>query len=121
MPALTTGICRSDLLSDARFTDDAKGAANSAALTEILDEAFASQPLAHWREALDQAHITYGAVRAPNEVIKDRQLLANDIIVPLEGGGEHLKFTVSRPLQVRDVSKVSHGELPISVSTTKKC
>jgi crotonobetainyl-CoA:carnitine CoA-transferase CaiB-like acyl-CoA transferase len=107
VPALTTGISRSDLLSDARFTDDAKRAANSAALTEIVAEAFASQPLAHWREAFDQAHITYGAVRAPNEVIKEPQLLANDIIVPLQGGGEHLKFTVSSPLEARDVPKVS--------------
>src|SRR6266852_5925456 len=48
-PALVTGIGRPDLLSDARFADDAKRATNSAPLTEILDEVFVSQPLAHWR------------------------------------------------------------------------
>src|SRR5216683_2518246 len=51
-PALATAIGRPDLLSDARFADAAKQAANAAQLTEILDEVFASQPLAHWREAL---------------------------------------------------------------------
>src|SRR5467141_2349298 len=111
-PALATGIGRPDLLSDARFADDAKRAENSAPLTEVFDEVFASQPLAHWREALDRAHITYGVVRAPSEVINDPQLLANGIIVPLEGGGEHLKLTVSSPLQVRDVKKVSARRAP---------
>jgi formyl-CoA transferase len=45
-------------------------------------------------------------------VITDPQLLANDIIVPLEGGGEHLKFTVSSPLRVRDVAKVPAQRAP---------
>jgi crotonobetainyl-CoA:carnitine CoA-transferase CaiB-like acyl-CoA transferase len=111
-PALATGIGRSDLLLNARFTDDAKRAANSAQLTEILDAVFTSQPLAHWREVLEHAHITYGVVRAPSEVINDPQLLANDIIVPLAGAGERLKFTVSSPLQVHDVPKVPAMRAP---------
>src|SRR5580700_8990248 len=49
-PALAKGVGRAELLLDARFTDDAKRAANSAALAEILDKVFTSQPLAHWRE-----------------------------------------------------------------------
>src|ERR1700686_268512 len=110
--ALATGIGRSDLLLDARFTADAKRSANSAALAEILDKVFAAQPLAHWREALDHAHITYGVVRSPSDVINDPQLLANDIILPLEAAGEHLKFTVSNPLKVHDVPKVTARRAP---------
>lgn len=53
--ALATGIGRPDLVSDARFSDRAKMATNSAQLTAILDEAFRSQPIEHWREVLDQA------------------------------------------------------------------
>src|SRR6202162_3325605 len=59
-PALANGIGHPELLSDARFADDAQRAANSAQLTEILDKVFTSQPLAHWHEALEQARITYG-------------------------------------------------------------
>jgi len=51
--------------------------------------------LDHWQRAFDQAHITYGIVRSPKEVTTDPQLLANEVIVPLEGAGEHLKLTVS--------------------------
>jgi crotonobetainyl-CoA:carnitine CoA-transferase CaiB-like acyl-CoA transferase len=111
-PALAKGVGRAELLLDERFTDDAKRAANSAALAEILDKVFTSQPLAHWREVMDRAHITYGIVRTPGEVINDPQLLANDIVVPLEGAGEHLKFTVSSPLKVHDVPKVAARRAP---------
>jgi crotonobetainyl-CoA:carnitine CoA-transferase CaiB-like acyl-CoA transferase len=73
---------------------------------------FASQPLAHWREALDGAHITFGVVRSPAEVINDPQLRANDIVVPIEGAGENLKFTISSPMQVHDVTKVPAKRAP---------
>jgi crotonobetainyl-CoA:carnitine CoA-transferase CaiB-like acyl-CoA transferase len=111
-PALAKGIGRTDLLSDARFADAAARGANAAKLTEILDEVFASHPLAYWREALDQAHITYGIVRHPSEAMNDPQLVANDIIVPLEGAGEHLKLTVSSPLKVHDIAKVPARRAP---------
>ncbi len=73
---------------------------------------FAAQPLAHWREALDSAHITFGVVRSPSEVISDPQLRANDIVVPLEGAGGNLKFTISSPMQVHDVIKVPAKRAP---------
>jgi crotonobetainyl-CoA:carnitine CoA-transferase CaiB-like acyl-CoA transferase len=111
-PALAAAIGRQELLLDARFTDDAKRAANAAALTEILDVIFASQTIDHWRQAFDQAHITYGIVKSPQEVTTDPQLLANDLIVPLEGAGERLKLTVSSPLKVHGVAKVPARRAP---------
>src|SRR5258708_1190096 len=108
-------LCRSTprlALPDSRFADAAKQAANSTELTAILDEVFRSQPLPHWREALDRAHITYGVVHQPQDVINDPQLPANDIIVPLEGAGERLKLTVSSPIKVHGVSKVPARRAP---------
>jgi len=111
-PALAAAIGRQELLLDARFNDDAKRVANAPALTEILDAVFTSQTLDHWRHALDQAHITYGIVRSPEEVTTDPQLLANDVIVPLEGAGDHLKLTVSSPLKVHGAAKVPARRAP---------
>lgn len=111
-PALAKAIGRPDLVSDVRFGDEKARVANSPQLTEVLDQAFASQPLAHWRSALDQAHITYGVVRHPSEAISDPQLVANDIIVPLEGAGENLKHTISSPLKVHGVTKVPARRAP---------
>ena len=111
-PALATGIGRSDLLTDARFVDAAKQAANSTQLTAILDEVFGSQPMAHWGEVFEQAHIPFGVVQTPSEVIKDPQLRANDIIVPLEGAGGRLTSTISSPIQVHGVVKVPATRAP---------
>jgi crotonobetainyl-CoA:carnitine CoA-transferase CaiB-like acyl-CoA transferase len=111
-PALANGVGRPDLLTDARFADAAKLAANSAQLTEILDQLFASQSMAHWREVFDRAHVTFGVVRAPGEVITDPQLVENDILVPLEGAGGKLKLTVSSPFSLHDVPKVSARRAP---------
>ena len=111
-PALASGIGRPDLLTDARFADPAKLAANSAQLTAILDQLFASQSMEHWREVFDRAHVTFGVVRAPGEVITDPQLLENDILVPLEGAGGKLKRTISSPFSLHDVAKVSAKRAP---------
>ena len=110
--SLATAIGRADLLKDPRFADPAKLAANMSQLTGILDETFSAQPIAHWREVLDKVHITYGLVRDPIDVIKDPQLQANNIVVPLEGAGENLKLTVSSPIQVHGVTKVSATRAP---------
>jgi crotonobetainyl-CoA:carnitine CoA-transferase CaiB-like acyl-CoA transferase len=111
-PAFATGIGRPDLISDARFSDAASLAANAAQLTAILDEVFRSQPMAHWHDVFDHNHITFGVVRAPYEVVKDPQLLDNEIVVSLEGAGGNLKFTVSSPLHVHGVSKVAAKRAP---------
>jgi hypothetical protein len=72
-------------------------------LTAIVDEIFSSQPMAHWRQVFDKAHITYGLVRDPVDAIKDPQLRENGIVVPLEGAGGKLTSTISSPIQVHGV------------------
>jgi len=105
-------IGRPDLPTDPRFSDPAKLVANMAQLTAILDEVFAAQPMAHWSEVFDGAHVTFGAVRGPQEVINDPQLAANDIVVPLEGAGGKLGTTISSPIQVHGVAKVPARRAP---------
>jgi crotonobetainyl-CoA:carnitine CoA-transferase CaiB-like acyl-CoA transferase len=109
--ALTQAIGRPDLLKDPRFSDPAKLAANMPQLAGILDEVFAAQPMAHWYEAFNGVHITFGPVRGPQEVIEDPQLRANDIVVPLEGAGK-LTSTISSPIQVHGVAKVAARRAP---------
>jgi len=57
-------------------------------------------------------HVTFGAVRGPQEVIDDPQLRANDIVVPLEGAGGKRTSTVSSPIQVHGVAKVAAKRAP---------
>jgi crotonobetainyl-CoA:carnitine CoA-transferase CaiB-like acyl-CoA transferase len=104
--ALAMAIDRPDLITDPRFSDTAKQATNAAQLRAILDDVFAKQPMQHWHEVFDQAHITYGAILAPTEVVKDPQLRANNIVIPLEGAGGKLTSTISSPMQIHGIAKV---------------
>jgi crotonobetainyl-CoA:carnitine CoA-transferase CaiB-like acyl-CoA transferase len=104
--AVAKAIGRPDLLTDPRFSDPAKLAANMHELADILDQVFGAKPMAHWSEVLNAAHITFGAVRGPEEVVNDPQLRQNEIIVPIEGAGGKVTSTISSPIQVHGVAKV---------------
>src|SRR6185369_1984381 len=93
--AVVNAIGRPDLLTNPLFSDPKKLIANMPQLTEILDEVFGAQPMSHWYEVFSGVHVTFGAVRGPQEVIEDPQLAENDIIVPLAGAGGALTQTIS--------------------------
>jgi crotonobetainyl-CoA:carnitine CoA-transferase CaiB-like acyl-CoA transferase len=112
VPAVAKAIGRPDLLTDPRFSDPAKLTANMPQLTAILDEVFGAQPIAHWYEVFSSVHVTFGAVRGPQEVINDPQLPVNDIVVPLEGAGDKLTLTISSPIQVHGVAKAPARRAP---------
>src|ERR1700724_4481490 len=112
LAAVAKAIGRPDLLTDPRFSDPAKLTANMPQLTAILDEIFCAEPMAHRYNVFNGVHVTFGAVRGPQEVINDPQLRANDIIVPLEGAGGKLTSTISSPLQVHGVAKVPAKRAP---------
>jgi len=86
--------------------------ANMPQLTAILDDVFSTQPMPHWYEVFSGVHVTFGAVRGPQEVINDPQLPANDIVVPLEGAGGKLTSTISSPIQLHGVAKVPARRAP---------
>jgi crotonobetainyl-CoA:carnitine CoA-transferase CaiB-like acyl-CoA transferase len=110
--ALAEGIGRPDLLRDPRFADPPKLVKNMGQLTEIVDEIFSAQPMAHWREIFDKVNVTYGLVQDPHDVIKDPQLSENGIIVPLSGAGGNLKSTISSPIHVHGVTKLPAKRAP---------
>src|ERR1700719_1371066 len=112
LAAVAKAIGRPDLLTDPRFSDPAKLMTNMPQLTAILDEVFCAEPMAHWYKVFNGVHVTFGAVRGPQEVVNDPQLRANDIVVPLEGAGDKLTSTISSPLHVHGVAKVSAKRAP---------
>jgi crotonobetainyl-CoA:carnitine CoA-transferase CaiB-like acyl-CoA transferase len=111
-PVFAKAIERADLLADARFADSKSRHANSSALVAELDRLFVSQPLAHWKTVLDAARLPYGVVQVPEEIIKDPQLSANRIIVPIEDGSANPKYTVDSPFTLKEQPKVAPGVAP---------
>src|SRR6202167_1607990 len=112
LAAVANAIGRADLLKDPRFADPVKLMQNMSQLAEILDQIFRAQPMTHWYQVFNGVHVTFGAVRGPQEVIEDPQLRANDIVVPLEGAGGKLGATISSPIQVHGVTKVPARRAP---------
>src|SRR5712664_1389731 len=112
LAAVAKAIGREDLLTDPRFYDPANLMKNMPALTAIFDEVFGSHRMTHWYEVFNGVHVTFGAVRGPQEVIADPQLRLNNIVVPLEGAGGKLSSTISSPIQVHGVEKVPAKRAP---------
>ena len=112
LAAVAKAIDRGDLLTDPRFSDPDKLMQNMSQLAAILDEVFGAQPMAHWYAVFSGVHVTFGAVRGPQEVVNDPQLQLNDIVVPLEGAGGKLTSTISSPIQVHGVTKVPAKRAP---------
>ncbi|MFE6548312.1 CaiB/BaiF CoA transferase family protein [Streptomyces sp. NPDC057746] len=110
-PGLARAVERPELLEDPRFADVEGLVNNAAAVSEVLDAAFRSQPFAHWRDALDRERITFSLIQTPEKAAQDVQLRANDVVVPLEGVSD-LKETVSSPIDLRGVPKVSAKRAP---------
>jgi crotonobetainyl-CoA:carnitine CoA-transferase CaiB-like acyl-CoA transferase len=110
--AVAKAIGRPDLLTDPRFSDPAKLMTNMPQLTAILDDVFSAQPMAHWYAVFNGIHVTFGAVREPEEVINDPQLRSNEIVIPLEGAGGKLAATISSPIQVHGVAKAPARRAP---------
>jgi formyl-CoA transferase len=110
-PGLAAAVGYPSLPEDPRFADAESIARNSATLTELLDTAFRSQPLAHWREVLDRAHITYGVIQTPEEAAADPQLRVNDVVVPLQGDDD-LAETISCPITLRGLRKTPARRAP---------
>jgi formyl-CoA transferase len=111
--AVAKAIGRPDLLTDPRFSDPAKLMTNMPQLTAILDDVFSAQPMAHWYAVFNGIHVTFGAVREPEEVINDPQLRSNEIVIPLEGAGGKLTSTVNSPIQLRGIAKIPAKRAPV--------
>jgi crotonobetainyl-CoA:carnitine CoA-transferase CaiB-like acyl-CoA transferase len=110
-PELAQVLGRPELLTDERFSDMKKRSINAGALTGILDEAFRSKPLLYWKEAFGKTRITVGVVQTLDEVIHDEQMLANNILVPLQGVEQPVR-TVNSPMQVIGADKVLPRRAP---------
>jgi len=106
-PVFAKAIDRADLAADARFADSKSRTANAEALVAALDRTFGSQSLAHWKTTLDAARVPYGVAQVAEEVAKDPQLLANDIIVPIADGSPSPRYTVNSPVTIKEAPKVA--------------
>jgi crotonobetainyl-CoA:carnitine CoA-transferase CaiB-like acyl-CoA transferase len=109
---LARAIGRPELVEDPRFASHDALEANAAALVEVLDPLFASQPIAHWRKVLDDARVIFSVVQDMHDIVADPQMHANKIFMPVRDPSVGAEFTVSSPLELAGVEKVEPRRAP---------
>ncbi len=98
-PDLCRNIGRPELVDDPRFVDAATRFENRAECVRLLDETFASQTLAEWRERLANVKGVWAPVQTAREIHDDPQVAANGYLPQVEvGDGESLAL-VANPVQ----------------------
>jgi crotonobetainyl-CoA:carnitine CoA-transferase CaiB-like acyl-CoA transferase len=108
-PLLATCIGREELVHDPRFATASARQAHARELIAILDAVFAAKDLAVWRAVLDANDLVTGAVATLEDIPGDKQMLANDVLVPLGNEG---MLTVSSPFWVAEAEKAAPRQAP---------
>jgi crotonobetainyl-CoA:carnitine CoA-transferase CaiB-like acyl-CoA transferase len=91
---------RAELADDARFCDAQALMKNWQAASDVLIEAFASQPFAYWRERLKTYTGQWAPVQSFLELAGDEQALANGMLIEAQAvdGGAPMRVA-SGPVQ----------------------
>jgi crotonobetainyl-CoA:carnitine CoA-transferase CaiB-like acyl-CoA transferase len=108
-PALARCLGREDLVNDPRFATKPDRHARSLELIKLFDEIFATRDLAEWRKALDGTGLVFGVVGILDDVPTDRQMIDNDVLVPVEGEDF---LTVNSPIWIDGSAKAAARRAP---------
>lgn len=81
---LAACVERPELVEDPRFADAVSRRENSEACVRVLDEAFGSHPLSHWRERLADFDGVWAPYQTLGELHRDPQVLANGYLPTFE-------------------------------------
>jgi crotonobetainyl-CoA:carnitine CoA-transferase CaiB-like acyl-CoA transferase len=112
---LVTRLGMPEMATDARFHDATARAENSAACVARLDEAFGSQPLTHWKEALADFDGVWTTFQTLDELYDDPQVVANGYLPTMTAGNGQEVQLVASPAQFDEVAveverAPEHGE-----------
>ena len=81
---LCRAIGREDLMDDDRFRNPWDRKAREKELADLLEETFTTQDTEHWLELLDEAGVVAGPIYNMEQVYRDPQVLARDMLVDIE-------------------------------------
>jgi crotonobetainyl-CoA:carnitine CoA-transferase CaiB-like acyl-CoA transferase len=104
-PSVARAVGRPDLAEDPRYADPAQLVVNRRAAMELLDEAFATRPLAEWEDVFAREDVWYERVQSPEEALADPVLAAAGAFRDTEDG----ERTVATPV---DFSTIEPGPAP---------
>src|SRR3990172_3152631 len=94
-PGLCKALGKPELENDERFNSMEARRINNIELIKVLDETFATQPVAYWEERCRENKLIYARVQTAIEVTEDPQALANDFFVDLNHPDGHVPMVAS--------------------------
>jgi crotonobetainyl-CoA:carnitine CoA-transferase CaiB-like acyl-CoA transferase len=104
-----------DMATDPKFADSAARAENASECIARLDEAFGSQPLSYWKEALATFDGVWSPFQTLDELYDDPQVIANGYLPTMTAGnGQEVQLVANpalfdeTPVQVERAPE--HGE-----------
>ncbi len=95
-------VDRMDLLEDERFLTTAARAQNQDSLTELLEQAFASDTAEHWYRKFIEAGVPTAPINRYGDALSDPQVMAQGWVQSLELPGGATTKTFAHPIQVSD-------------------
>lgn len=113
-PGVCTSIDRPELVDDQRFSSASNIRKNAVDLIALLDEAFASQPLDHWKALFEVHDVWWAPCQSMAEVADDPQAIALESFIDTHDNsldGEQPIKTVASP--VRFGGKVFRPRRPV--------
>jgi crotonobetainyl-CoA:carnitine CoA-transferase CaiB-like acyl-CoA transferase len=102
-PVLAKCLGRDELVEDPRFLTKRDRLSHAVELTAIFDEVFASKDRAEWRDILNAGGIVFDVVASAQDIRDDKQLFANEILVPFE---DEETLTITSPVFLDGQQKV---------------
>jgi crotonobetainyl-CoA:carnitine CoA-transferase CaiB-like acyl-CoA transferase len=109
-PAFTRALGIEQLADDARFRNAVERFRNNRELIQILDERFASQPLAAWTEQLAKQRVIWAPVLTLAEAVNDEQANAYGSFPTMQHPTAGAFRTIAPPLQMS--GHALHGTAP---------
>src|SRR5690349_6362409 len=83
-PTLARCLGLEKLVNHPRFETKKERHARSLELIKIIDETFATKPLAEWCKILDGNRLVFGVVGILDDIPTDKQMIENEVLVPFE-------------------------------------
>jgi crotonobetainyl-CoA:carnitine CoA-transferase CaiB-like acyl-CoA transferase len=113
-PKVCRAIGRPELATDPRYAtlEERLKEGRMRELIRICDAIFASQPMPYWQRALEEADVPYSVVATLDEVVADKQMLANDVFVDIDDPVLGRVRTVDTPMQIEGHPKPARAPAP---------
>ena len=108
-PVFTKVIGREDLQTDPRFETKMARHRHAPELIAILDQVFATKPLAYWRKTLDGNGLIFGVVGIPTDIPDDPQMRETEAVVAFADSDLR---TINTPIFIEGAQKVQPRMAP---------